>query len=112
MMRKFSLEATAHEHLDRARASSTGRSSTTVYGGHEQTLRQTLVALTGGAHLTEHESPGEATLLVLTGRVRLHCGDESWDGRDGDLIIIPQARHGLEALEDSAVILTVAKHTR
>lgn len=109
-MRKFSLQATAHEHLDHARASTTGRSATTIYGGHEQTLRQTLLALTAGTQLTEHASPGEATLFVLTGRVRLHCGDEAWDGRDGDLITIPQARHSLEALKDSAAILTVVKH--
>lgn len=111
MMRKFSLDATAREHLERARTSSTGRSATTIYGGHEQTLRQTLIALTAGAQLTEHENPGEATLLVLHGRLRLHSGPDAWDGRDGDLLVIPQARHSLEALGDSAALLTVAKAT-
>jgi quercetin dioxygenase-like cupin family protein len=28
----------------------------------------------------------------------------------GDLIVVPDARHALEALEDCAVLLTVAKH--
>jgi quercetin dioxygenase-like cupin family protein len=111
-MQKFSLDAAAREHLERARTSSTGRSATTVYGGHEQTLRQTLIALTAGSTLTEHESPGEATLFVLHGRLRLHCGDDAWDGRDGDLIVIPQARHSLEALDESVALLTVAKHIR
>lgn len=59
--------------------------------------------------MTEHENPGEATLIVLRGRVRLRSGEDEWDGRTGDLIVIPQARHSLEALEDSAVVLTVAK---
>lgn len=111
MMRKFSLDAAAREHLHQARTSSTGRSATTIYGGHEHTLRQTLIAMTAGAQLAEHESPGEATLFILHGRLRLHSGDDAWDGRDGDLLIIPQARHGLEALEDSTAVLTVAKPT-
>ncbi|HEX5493307.1 MAG TPA: cupin domain-containing protein [Mycobacteriales bacterium] len=108
-MQKFSLDALAREHLERAAASSTGRSASTVYGGHEHVLRQTLVALTAGSSLTEHGSPGEATLYVLRGRVRLNADGTSWDGRSGDLLVIPPARHSLDAVEDSAVLLVVAK---
>ncbi|WP_129305345.1 cupin domain-containing protein [Streptomyces sp. L2] len=108
-MRKLSLDAQAREHLERAAAASTGRSATTVYGGHEHTLRQTLLALTAGTELSEHENPGEATVLVLRGRVRLTSGDTSWDGRSGDLIAVPPARHSLLAVEDAAILLTVAK---
>jgi quercetin dioxygenase-like cupin family protein len=108
-MRKFSLEALGREHLDRAASGSTGRSATTVVGGHEQVLRQTLIALRAGTSLTEHDSPGEATIVVLRGRVRLHADDDSWEGRTGDLLAIPPARHSLAAVEDSVVLLTVAK---
>ena len=104
----MSLDALVREHLNRAGADTTGRSSTTVFGGHERVLRQTLIALVAGVTMSEHENPGEATLFVLRGRVRL-IADDVWDGRSGDMIVIPDSRHSLEALEDSAVLLTVAK---
>lgn len=109
-MQKLSLDAQAREQLVRAAANSTGRSAATVFGGHDHMLRQTVLALTAGNSLAEHDSPGEATLLVLSGRVRLTSGETSWDGRSGDLITIPPARHSLHAIEDAAVLLTVAKH--
>ncbi|MEV8511484.1 cupin domain-containing protein [Dactylosporangium sp. NPDC051484] len=108
-MQKLSLDARVREHLERAAASSAGRSAETLFGGHEHALRQTLIALRAGATLAEHENPGEATLLVLRGRVRLHSGETSWEGIAGDLLIVPSARHSLEAIEDAAALLTVAK---
>jgi quercetin dioxygenase-like cupin family protein len=103
-----SLTALAHEHLERAETASSGRSAATVYGGHEHVLRQTLIALAAGQQLEEHESPGEATLQVLAGRVRLRAGESSWEAATGELLVVPDARHALEALEASAVLLTVA----
>ena len=107
-MQKLSLDALARAHLERARGSNAGRSAETVHGGHERVLRQTLVALTTGTTLGDHENPGEATVVVLSGRVRLGAGGDSWEGRRGDLLIIPPARHDLQALEDAVVLLSVA----
>ncbi|WP_121258386.1 cupin domain-containing protein [Nocardioides ferulae] len=103
-----SLTALADSQLAIAREASAGRSAVTVFGGQEHDLRQTLIALADGRTLGEHESPGEATLQVLRGRVRLHAGDDSWEAAEGELLVIPAARHDLTALTDAAVLLTVA----
>ena len=108
-MEKISLTALARQNLATARAASSGRSAHTIYGGHEHALRQTLLALTAGSSLDEHESPGEATLQVLQGRVRVTNSQSGWDGAPGDHIVIPRTRHGLHAIEDSVVLLTVVK---
>jgi quercetin dioxygenase-like cupin family protein len=108
-MNKISLTALAREHLENARAASSGRSAHTVYGGHEHALRQTLIALTAGTTQDEHESPGEATLQVLHGRVRLTNSETSWDGAPGDHIAIPPTRHSVHAIKDSVILLTVVK---
>jgi len=109
VMQKLSLDALAREELQAARQASSGRSARTVFGGHEHVLRQTVIALLAGRPLGDHENPGEATVHVLRGRVRLHSGNDAWDGRQGDLLFVPEAVHGLEATEDAVVLLTVAK---
>lgn len=109
-MDKLSLVATAREQARKATGVGSGRAAQTVYGGHDRQLRQTVIALTAGSSLADHENPGEATVHVLNGRVRLDCDRASWEGRSGDLLVVPQERHSLAALEDSSVLLTVVKH--
>ncbi|MGH3305388.1 MAG: cupin domain-containing protein [Streptosporangiaceae bacterium] len=108
-MQKLSLDALARELLGRAAGAAGGRAAQTVIGGHEKVLRQTLIAMVKDAALTEHANPGEASVHVLRGRVLLVAGGQSWEGRDGDLLIVPDSPHSLQALRDSVVLLTVAK---
>jgi quercetin dioxygenase-like cupin family protein len=103
----LSLTTLVDEHLAIAREHGSGRSAVTVHGGREHHLRQTLIALAEARALGEHDSPGEATLQVLHGRVRLLAGEDAWEGTAGDYVLIPASRHDLTALEDAAVLLTV-----
>ncbi|HEV2778085.1 MAG TPA: cupin domain-containing protein [Actinophytocola sp.] len=108
-MRKLSLDAVAREQLKKATENTQRRSAKTVFGGHEHVLRQSVIALAAGAVMADHLSPGEATLQVLRGRIRLTAGKDSWEGRTGDLLDIPGARQSIKALEPSVVLLTVVK---
>lgn len=107
-METTSLTSLVDEHLLAAKDAPSGRSAHTVYGGHEHSLRQTLIALSAGQTLNEHESPGEATLQVLHGRVTLISDEATADGATGDFMVIPNSRHRVEAIGDSAILLTVA----
>lgn len=106
-MESTSLPELAEDLLERAREAHSGRAAHTVHGGAGHALRQTLLALLHGQQLSEHESPGEATLQVLEGRVRLSSTSASVDATAGDLVPIPPERHALAALEDAVVLLSV-----
>lgn len=106
-MDSLTLTTVAEEQIATARTASSGRSAHTIHGGQDHTLRQTVLALAAGRDLAEHDSPGEATLQVLSGRVRLTAGPDSWEGASGDYLVIPPHRHSLHAIDDSAILLTV-----
>jgi quercetin dioxygenase-like cupin family protein len=108
-MQKVSLTALARHELRQALTASSGRSASTIFGGHEHRLRQTLIAMRAGQSLSEHENPGEATVQVLVGRVLLRAGEVSWNGSVADLLTIPDGLHSLDAVEDSVILLTVVK---
>jgi len=104
-----SLTELASTELASAVASNNGRSALTICGGRDAQLRQTLMALRAGEGLSEHSSPGEATLQVLVGHITLRSADNSWEGKPGDLLPIPTEVHAVDALEDSVILLTVVK---
>jgi quercetin dioxygenase-like cupin family protein len=108
-MDSLSLTDLATQQLEEARQTHSGRASHTIHGGHTHELRQTVMALLAGREFSEHDSPGQASLQVLQGHVRLTAGDDLWDGKTGDYVVIPPQRHSLQALDDSVVMLTVFK---
>lgn len=88
-----------------------GRAAQTLFGGRDNRLRQTVIFMYAGHELAEHDSPGDAALQVLEGRVSLRWDSESVSLARGEVMHIPLRRHSLVAEEDAAVILTVALHS-
>ncbi|SEJ48040.1 cupin domain-containing protein [Demequina mangrovi] len=102
------LRSVVEDQLELARAESSGRHSVTLMGDRASDLRQTVIALAAGHRLHDHESPGEATLQVISGEVELSTATGAATLGEGDYLVLPPERHGLEAVADSAVLLTVA----
>ena len=49
---------------------------------------------------------------MLHGLVKLTSGSDMWQGSPGDLLIIPDALHSLEAIKAPAVLLRVGLRGR
>ena len=109
-MESTQLEPLIRDLFDEASEARAGRSAVALHPGRHHGLRQTVIAILADHKLDEHEAPPEATLQVLTGRVLLTAGDETWEGGTGELLVIPNRRHDLLALEDAAVLLTTLVH--
>ena len=112
LMQKISIDALARQQLEAALNSTNGRAADTVFGGHEKVLRQTVIAMKAGVQHSEHLNPGEATLFVLQGCIRLVSGNASWQGKVGDLLIVPDGLYSVDAEEDSVFLFTVGKIDR
>jgi quercetin dioxygenase-like cupin family protein len=93
--------------VDEAKASPHRPASRLVITGAKQ--RAVLMGFVEGGELGEHESPAAATFHVLSGRARLHAGeDQEWVVDAGCLVAIPPERHAVTALSDCVILLTVA----
>src|SRR5690242_3543053 len=67
-----------------------------------------LVALHAGAVMKEHHAEGPITLAVLEGAIRFKTAGEERVLRRGGLLALADAiQHEVEAIEESAFVLTV-----
>jgi quercetin dioxygenase-like cupin family protein len=74
----------------------------------EPHLRVTLVALKRGARLDAHDAEGPVTIHALHGKLRLSVQSERIELAAGGLLVLePGMRHDVEALEESAFLLTM-----
>ena len=101
------VHALAADLLGEATSAHAGRAARTLPHPVDG-LRQTLIALRAGAELSEHESPGPASLLVIRGRVRVLAGEHGVELGPHRFSPVPDSRHSLTADDDSVVLLSVA----
>jgi quercetin dioxygenase-like cupin family protein len=102
----LNLTTLGDELLTRAQGSTAQRAAQAVFAA--PTLRAMLVALAEGGTLAEHNAPPAATLQCLRGRARLHAGEQEWLLAEGEYAAVPPQRHGVDALTDCVLLLTVA----
>lgn len=105
------LELDLHEELaqlERERAS-TGAVQTAKTLVKHPTLRLVLIAIGDGGRIPEHETAGRITIQTLSGHVRTHAAGRVFDMPAGRVVALDRSiRHELEAIGDSAVVLTIA----
>ena len=84
-----------------------GRNSKTLVKHPD--FRVVLTVLKSGTRLQEHKAAGRISVQAVAGRIRMHVQDEVFDLPAGHLLVLERAlSHDVEALEDSAFLLTIA----
>jgi len=72
-------------------------------------LRIVLIGLRPGTHVAEHHAAGPVSIQVLTGHVLTRAGGKAFELREGQLLSLEaQVPHDVEALAESAVLVTIA----
>jgi quercetin dioxygenase-like cupin family protein len=72
-------------------------------------LRVVLTALKAQARLPEHKTDGRISIQAVAGHIHVHAQGRTFDLRAGGLVALDRGvPHDVEALEDSAFLLTIA----
>ncbi len=72
-------------------------------------LRVVLIAMRAGGRIPEHETAGRITIHAISGHLRVHAADRVFDTPAGRLLALDRSvPHEVEALADSAFVLTIA----
>jgi quercetin dioxygenase-like cupin family protein len=104
------LEFDLKTEIDRLHAEpswSTGRNARTL--AKYETFRVVLTALRAGVRIAEHRTDGRISIHVVHGHLRLTAAGRVFDLRSGGLVSLDHSEpHDLEAIEDSAFLLTMA----
>jgi quercetin dioxygenase-like cupin family protein len=103
---EFDLSSEVHR-LKAETAWSTGQNARTLVKYDD--LRVVLIALQREARMPEHQTEGRVSVHVISGHVQVRASGRTFSLRAGGLLAIsPSIRHDVLAIEESAVVLTVA----
>lgn len=95
------------EKLRREPAYETGRNAKTMVKYED--FRIVLTAIKGGTRIQEHHSAGRISVQAVAGHIRMRALGREFDLPQGRLLVLDRGvQHDVEALEDSAFLLTVA----
>ena len=86
-----------------------GRNSITLI--KQPDLRIVLTALKPNAYVHEHYAARTISVQIVEGHIRMRIPGRTFDLKQGDMIVLePTVPHDLEALTESAYLLTIAWH--
>ena len=72
-------------------------------------LRIVLIAMRAGSRWEDHKTDSRISLHVLHGNIRFRIADGTFDLRPGQLLTLaPSTVHSVDALEESAFLLTLS----
>ena len=98
-------------HLSSEATWTTGQNARTLV--KYDNFRVVVVALQAQARMPEHKTEGRISVHLLSGHIRLNASGRTFDLRPGSLLALDQGvPHGIEALEESAFLLTIARPPR
>lgn len=84
-----------------------GHFAKTLFKKHD--LRVVLITMEDAARMKEHHADGTISVQVLKGQIRFAVHGKPHDLKQGNLITLGASiRHEVEALEDSAFLLTIS----
>ena len=103
------LEEIQTLHKEDAWVQGTGPSSKTLVKHPD--LRIVLIAMSKNMRMSEHKATATISVQTLAGHIRLTLPDRTADLPTGQLLVLDQGvRHDVEAVEDSAFLLTMSWH--
>jgi quercetin dioxygenase-like cupin family protein len=95
------------EMLDAEAPPPTGRNAKTLVKYDD--LRIVLIALSADTRIPEHRTEGRISVHVIRGRIRVRALERTFDLGVGGLLALGEGvAHDVEALDDSAFLLTIA----
>ena len=72
-------------------------------------LRVVLIALRAGSRIPEHQTEGQISIQTVVGHIQVRAQGRSFELRSGGLLALDEGLpHDVEALEESAFLLTIA----